>query len=228
MGSTETMKTIVQCDFDGTVTQEDQSFLLLDTFADADWSQLLKDYRESRISVNYFNSRAFTMIKEDKQTLVDFLRHRVRIRAGFNELLTYCRQNDFQFIIVSNGLDFYIDTILKDIGLESIKVVAAQAHFTSRGIEVKYVGPDGVQLEDGFKEAYVRSFRGMGYRVMYIGDGLSDISPAKQAQHIFARGELLDYCKQAELDYTPFVDLNDVVKGLELLETGANAGKQVG
>jgi 2-hydroxy-3-keto-5-methylthiopentenyl-1-phosphate phosphatase len=68
----------------------------------------------------------------------------------------------------------------------------------------------------------------MGYRVMYIGDGLSDISPAKQAQHIFARGELLDYCKQAELDYTPFVDLNDVVKGLELLETGANAGKQLG
>ena len=52
---------------------------------------------------------------------------------------------------------------------------------------------------------------------MYIGNGISDTLPAKQAHHIFAIGELLDYCKETNLDCTPFVDLNDVVSGLELL-----------
>jgi len=87
------MKTIVQCDFDGTITKEDQSFLLLDSFANGDWRQLLKDYREGKISVNYLNTKAFAMIKEDRQTLIDFVRSRIKIRDGFGELLACCRRN---------------------------------------------------------------------------------------------------------------------------------------
>ncbi len=212
------MKTIVQCDFDGTITQEEQSFLLLDTFARGDWKQLLKDYREGKISVNYFNTKAFAMVKEDRQTLIDFVRSKVKIRDGFSELLACCHRNGFRFIIVSNGLDFYIRAILREIRVENIKVFAAQTRFTSKGIEAKYIGPNGAQLESDFKEAYVNSFRRTGRRIMYVGDGLSDIRTAKQAQHIFARSELLNYCRKANLDCTPFVDLNDVARGLELLE----------
>jgi len=218
MGSTGVMKTIVQCDFDGTITQEDQSFLLLDTFGKGNWRQLLAEYREGKISVGQFNIKAFAMVKEDKQTLLDFITDKVKIRVGFSELLTYCRRNGFQFIIVSNGLDFYIDAILKHIGVQNIKVFAAQAHFGSGGIEVKYMGLNRFHLEGDFKETYVRSFLADGYRVIYVGNGLSDISPAKQAHHIFARDELLAYCKEASLNCTPFIDLNDVVRGLELLE----------
>jgi 2-hydroxy-3-keto-5-methylthiopentenyl-1-phosphate phosphatase len=218
MGSTGAMKTVVQCDFDGTITQEDQSFLLLDTFAKGNWRQWLTEYREGKISVSQFNIKAFAMVKEDKQTLLDFITDKVKIRTGFSELLTYCHSNGFQFIIVSNGLDFYIDAILKHIGLRNIKVFAAQAHFGSGGIEVKYMGLNKFDLENNFKEAFVRSFLADGYRVIYVGNGLSDISPAKQSHHIFARDELLAYCKEASLNCTPFIDLNDVVRGLELLE----------
>jgi len=52
---------------------------------------------------------------------------------------------------------------------------------------------------------------------VYIGNGISDTLPAKQAHHIFATGELLAYCKETNLNCTPFVDLNDVVRDLELL-----------
>jgi 2-hydroxy-3-keto-5-methylthiopentenyl-1-phosphate phosphatase len=212
------MKTIVQCDFDGTITEEDQSFLLLDSFANGDWRQLLKDYRESKISVDYLNTKAFAMIKEDRQTLIDFVRSKVKIRDGFGELLACCHRNGFGFIIVSNGLDFYIRAILREIRVENIKVFAAQTRFTTKGIEAKYIGPNGAQLETDFKETYVNSFQRTGHRIIYVGDGLSDIRPAKQAHHIFARGELLTYCNEANLDCTSFINLNDVVRGLELLE----------
>ncbi len=211
------MKTLVQCDFDGTITEEDMGFLLLDSFASEDWRRLLTEYREDRMSVGRFNTRAFAMVKADRQTLLKFVRNKVKIRAGFHELLAYCRRKDFRFVIVSNGLVFYIEAILRDTGADNIDILAAKANFTTKGIDAKYIGPGGNQLQDGFKEAYIRLFLSRGYRVVYIGNGTSDTLPARQAHHIFATGELLTFCKESNLDCTPFVDLNDVVRGLELL-----------
>ena len=211
------MKTLVQCDFDGTIIEGDIGFRLLGSFADEDWRRLLTEYRAGRMSVGCFNSRAFAMVKADRQTLLEFVRSKVKIRAGFHELVAYCRDQDFRFAIVSNGLVFYIEAILEDTGVDNIEVIAAQTNFTPDGIEAKYIGPEGNQIQDGFKEAYTRSFLREGYRVVYIGNGISDTSPASQAHHIFATSGLLDYCQQTNLDCTPFVDLNDVVSGLELL-----------
>jgi len=217
-GSTEVGKTVVQCDFDGTITEEDQSFLLLDAFASGNWRQWLTEYRTGKIAVGDFNTKAFAMVKEDRQILVNFVRQTAKMRDGFHELLAYSRRHGFRFTIVSNGLDFYIDTILADFGVRDIEVFAAQTQFDPRGMKVKYVGPDGTHLESDFKATYIRLFLNQGYRVVYVGNGLSDISAAQHAHHIFARGELLDHCKQANLDCTPFTDFHDVVRGLELLE----------
>jgi len=216
--STEVGKTVVQCDFDGTITEEDQSFLLLDAFASGNWRQWLTEYRTGKIAVGDFNTKAFTMVKEDRQTLVNFVRQTAKMRDGFHELLAYCRRHGFRFTIISNGLDFYIDTILADFGVRGVEVFAAQTQFDPRGMKVKYVGPDGTHLESDFKATYIRLFLNQGYRVVYVGNGLSDISAAQHANHIFARAELLDHCKRANLDCTPFTNFNDVVRGLELLE----------
>ncbi len=217
MQSTEVSKTLVQCDFDGTITQQDISFLLLDAFADGDWRQLLAEYREDKISVNNFNTHAFAMLKADKQTLLEFMRGKVAIRPGFHELLAYCQRRGFHFVVVSNGLDFYIEALLGDLGVNNIEVFAAETRFTPEGLKVQYVGPDGSKLDRGFKEAYIRLFLGKGYRVVYIGNGASDIPSAKLAHHIFATGELLDYCKETNLHCAPFVDHNDIVRGLQSL-----------
>jgi len=211
------MKTMVQCDFDGTITEEDVGFLLLDTFADGDWRRLLGEYRDSKIPVGVFNAKAFAMVKADRQTLIKFVKGKARIRAGFQELVTYCDRKGFQFVIVSNGLDFYIETILRDIGMENIEVFAAKTRFRPDGLEVEYIGPGGSRLESDFKEAYVRLFLGRGYRIVYVGNGISDFVPAKQAHHVFATGDLLACCKETNLNCTSFIDLNDVVRGLELL-----------
>lgn len=217
MHSTGVGKTLVQCDFDGTITEQDMGFLLLDSFASGDWRQLLTEYRAGRMSVGYFNTKAFAMVRADRQTLLKFVRSKVKIRAGFHELVAYCRRKGFRFVIVSNGLVFYIEAILRDIGIDNIDILAAQTNFTPKGIEAKYIGPEGNQIQDGFKEAYIRLFLSRGYRIVYVGNGISDIPSAKLARHIFATGELLAYCKQTNLNCTPFVDLNDIVRDLELL-----------
>lgn len=211
------MATVVQCDFDGTVTEKDTSFFLLDAFAQGDWRRLLREYKEHKISVGEFNTKAFTMVKADKPTLLDALKGKVEVRAGFHELVDYCLKKGFRLVIVSNGLDFYIEAILKDQGLKNIEVHAAQASFHPEGMKVYYVGPDGRKLDDGVKEAYTQSFLKLGYRVIYVGNGDSDIVPAKYAHHVFATGELLAYCRANNLNYKPFENFIDVVRELNLM-----------
>ena len=211
------MQTLIQCDFDGTVTEEDTSFFLLDAFAQGDWERLLREYKEHKISVGEFNTKAFTMVKDDKPTLLEALKGKVKVRAGFHELRNYCQKKDFRLVIVSNGLDFYIKAVLKDLGLDSIEVHAAQASFHPEGMKVQYVGPDGKRLEDNFKVAYIKSFLKLGYRIVYVGNGDSDFPPAKYAHHVFATGELLAYCRENNLNYEPFENFIDIVRYIDLL-----------
>ena len=211
----ESVKTLVQCDFDGTVTEEDTTFFLLDAFAQGDWRRLLREYKEHKISVGEFNTSAFAMVKADESTLLEAIKGKVKLRAGFHELVDYCLRKDLKLVIVSNGLDFYIKAVLKELALENIEVHAAQASFHPEGMRVQYVGPDGKRLEDGFKEAYIKSFLKLGYKVIYMGNGDSDVAPAQYAHHIFATGELLAYCRENNLKYRPFENLIEVVGDLE-------------
>jgi 2-hydroxy-3-keto-5-methylthiopentenyl-1-phosphate phosphatase len=216
------MKIAVQCDFDGTITEEDVSFLLLDTFVGSQWREMWKDYVAGKIPVGTFNKKVFALVKADRRTLLDvvFSSDRVKIRPGLRELLDYCSQKGFKFIIVSNGLIFYIEAILENLGLDSIEVFAAQNQFSPDGMKVKYVGPDGSEMEVGFKEAYTELLRKRGYSVVYVGNGVSDIYSSRQAIKVFATGDLLQRCREEKLECTPFNDLNDVVWGLEALSLG--------
>lgn len=210
-------KILVQCDFDGTVTDGDVSFLILDAFARKDWRQLFKDYQDGKITVGRFNTVAFSTVKADKKTLLELVRKEARVRPGLPELVACCRRKGYRLVIVSNGLRFYIDDILQRLGIADLAVFAAETHFQPEGLQVQYIGPDGVYLDNDFKIAYTNSFLDQGYRLIYIGDGASDVPPARKSERIFATGTLLERCKKLNLSCTPFTDLNQVVSVIESL-----------
>jgi len=211
------MKMIVQCDFDGTLTVEDMGFYLLDTFAKGEWRRWLQDYRDKKITVGEFNSRAFATVRTAKEELLAAIRSETRLREGFSELVAYCREKGFRLAIVSNGVDFYINSILADAGLGDVEAHAATSRFHPGGLKVQYIGPDDIPLNDDFKAAYTRFFLKEGYKVAYVGNGPSDANPASLSQHVFARDGLLEYCKERNLPCQPFDDMHDVIKGLESL-----------
>ena len=213
------MKTAVQIDFDGTVTIEDVSFLLLDTYVGSVWREYLKEYSTGKISVGAFNKKVFGMMQADRKTMTDMVltSERVKIRPGFRKCLEYCAGKDYKIVIVSNGLHFYIEAILKKLGVDGIKgleIYAAKNEFYPGGVKVAYIGPDGKELEAGFKEAYTSMLVNKGYRVIYMGNGDSDIYPARQAKYIFATDQLLKRCRTDKLDCIPFNDFFEVIKGL--------------
>jgi 2-hydroxy-3-keto-5-methylthiopentenyl-1-phosphate phosphatase len=216
------MKIAVQLDFDGTVTEEDVSFLLLDTYVGSIWRGWLREYTEGRIPVGIFNKRVFNMVKAGKKEMTDLVlgSDRVRIRPGFPEFLDYCRTRGMKTVIVSNGLIFYIKAILDKLGLNGVEVYAAQNRFSRDGMKVEYIGPDGTEIEVGFKESYTGLLKKEGYDIVYVGNGASDIFSARQARHVFAIDELLKCCLLEQVPCTPFTDFFDVIRGMKALVPG--------
>ncbi len=216
------MKTTVQLDFDGTVTEEDISFLLLDAFADGDWRKYLKQYSDRKITVAAFSKKVFSMIKADEKTLTDFVLKspQAKARPGLREFTDYCKNKGIKVVIVSNGLEFYIKLILRKLGIKGLDIYAAENVFSPAGMKVRYIGPDGKEINDRFKEAYTDIFRLQGYRVVYIGDGLSDIYSARKVDYVCATRDLLELCKAEKLKCYPFSDFFDVVKILKSLKLG--------
>ncbi|UCB43015.1 MAG: MtnX-like HAD-IB family phosphatase [Dehalococcoidales bacterium] len=213
-------KTLVQCDFDGTVTIGDVGFMLLDAFASGDWRQWEDKYAAGEISVGRFNTEVFSMVNADKQTLLDYIKGRVVIRPGFSEFVTLCRQQDFRLVIVSNGLEFYIEQIIKDIGVPDLEIHAADTHFHPDGLRVRYIGPDGTVVDSGPKDAFANLFLADGYRVVYIGDGRSDFEPARRCHMVFAAadgGNLLSYCHRENVECQPYISFHDIVSVMETL-----------
>lgn len=215
-------KTAVQIDFDGTVTLEDVSFLLLDTYVGSEWRKHLDAYSTGDITVGTFNNKVFGMMKADRKTMTDFVLSspHVKMRPGFNELIDYCRKQGYKTIIVSNGLSFYIEALLKTLGIKNLEVHAAENTFFKGGMDVKYLGPDGNVMDAGFKEAYTANLHKQGYYVIYIGNGTSDIHPARLAQQVFACEDLLKACNTEKLACHPFADFFEVTEILKKLESG--------
>lgn len=208
-------KLLFQSDFDGTITVEDISFIILDKYARGDWRRILQDYKTGQITVGEFNKRAFALVNEDQTTLEKYVLANYQLRPGFRELLSYCSKNGIRFVITSNGLDFYIRAILKHINVESLEVYSARTVFGNKHLETEYFNPDGNVLDDGFKEAYSRHFIENGYDIIYAGNGVSDAPAASLAKYAFATESLVDVLEKTGKPFYPFEDLNEITNKIK-------------
>ena len=205
----------MQCDFDGTVTIEDASFTILDAYVPDKWRPLFEEYQQGKMTVGEFNSTVFAMVRADKEILLQLVREKVSVREGFAEFITYCRLKNYRFAIVSNGLDFYIKDILERTGFNEAEVHASNTVFSENGLIVRHKGPDGNYLDEDVKAAFTDYYLNRGYKVVYLGDGRSDVLPASKSHFVFATGSLIEYCNSEKLSCTQFTDFNHVIKVME-------------
>jgi len=101
--------------------------------------------------------------------------------------LTVEQSNKLQFAL-SSGLDFYIETVLAQIGMPDLELHCGQTSFGKDGIAVSYTNPEGSIIDMGFKRKYLSWLKKRGENIIYIGDGLSDLEAAHHADHVFATG----------------------------------------
>lgn len=211
------MKTLIQCDFDATLTIGEVSHTLLEHFAEGDWKSIQARYYGGKITVEECNTWQFAMIKASSETLRDFLTDsgKVVLRPGVKEFFTYGQERGWKYSIISNGLRFYIEVVLNNLGIHGVDIIAAECNFTQEGLKLTYPGTNGKAVMAGFKAERAEQQR-QGYdRVYFLGDGMADLPPARHADHVFATSVLLDKCSEEGLPHTEFKDLFDVINWFE-------------
>lgn len=128
--------------------------------------------------------------------------------------------------IVSEGFEFYIADLLARAGLDGLP-------FTSN--RLRFEAPDRAQPEfpnaggcgrcGNCKGERVRHYQQQGYAVVMVGDGYSDRCGARAADHVLARGALLDWCRAEGLAVQPFADFRDVAEWTRAFAASAVAGE---
>jgi 2,3-diketo-5-methylthio-1-phosphopentane phosphatase len=206
-----TRKTVVLCDFDGTITVEDSLDTVFDHFAPPDWRAVGSAIRAKG------GTRASIPVEVGlcRATRADFervVREKIALRPGFRELLRLCRERGWEFTILSEGFDLHIRTVLEREGLEGLRSYSNDLVFVDGRIEVKQLdlNPDCGRCGN-CKRSHVRGYKAEGYRVTYIGDGITDFCPAKEADFVLAKGVLARYCEREGVGYVLFEDFHDVV-----------------
>jgi len=208
---------IIQCDFDGTIIRNNLSVLLREHFARGNWRRIEDDYLHGKLTVEQSNKLQFALIKEPKERLQEFVRQHIELRLGFVEFVRYCQESAMPFVIVSSGLDFYIEPVLAQISVPDLELHCGQTSFGKNGIAVSYTDPEGNIVNEGFKYKCLTWLKKRGKDIIYIGDGLSDLEAARQANHIFATGHLLDLLSSAPVIYNRFSDFYDLLRQVRLL-----------
>jgi 2-hydroxy-3-keto-5-methylthiopentenyl-1-phosphate phosphatase len=208
---------IIQCDFDGTILTNNMSVLLRQRFAPPIWRDMETDFENGIISVERSNILQYSLVTTAKKDLHSFVRDNISLRNGFQSFISFCNSNSISVVIVSSGLDFYIQTTLKAIGLEDIELYCAHTIDIGNGIQVSYRDPEGYLIEEDFKNSYARWLKERDAELIYLGDGLSDIEAAKQAVHVFATGRLPSLLDERAYSYYTFSDFFDVINKLRIL-----------
>jgi len=214
---------IIFCDFDGSFTDRDIGHRLYRTFAGDIILEPVGKWKKGLISSRQCLLEEAALVRVTEPQLYRFLDD-FALRDGAAEFYENIKRRDIPFYITSDGADLYIDYVLNKFGLTDIKVYANHAYIDGDRFILEFpYDNDGCERCGSCKGSRIRETVGQErerYTVVYIGDGLSDICAAPEADILFARGDLLGYCRENGFDaieYESFFDIFEYLKKTGLI-----------
>ncbi|MFQ5651112.1 MAG: MtnX-like HAD-IB family phosphatase [bacterium] len=217
------------CDFDGTTALNDVGNLLFRTFADQRCFDIVRSWKEGKISSKECLIQECTIARATRAQLEAFADAQA-LDPHFVEFVQFCRGHDVEVAIASDGLDFYIERILRNHDVHASVQVCAN--------HLVFVGEDRLRPEFPYFEAgcgqcgnckgyHVRQAKQDGSVVVYVGDGFSDRCGADAADIAFAkRGrELLHYCKRHHIPHHEYANFGEILPVLEEIVSNRAFGR---
>lgn len=209
---------VVVSDFDGTIAERDIGHHFFERFIprrDAH-EQLLENWRLGLISSRECLEQEIRWLRADRADLDRFIDDE-RLDPFFGDFVDFCNRNRFELLILSDGLDYYIDAILLKFGFGFIEYRANHLVLDGdriAGVEFPWYDAQVCSMCGNCKRGHIQALRRDGLSPVYIGNGLSDRCACGHADLVFAKGELLDHCRHEKIDCVPFRTFRDVERDL--------------
>lgn len=200
---------LVIFDFDNTITEFDTLDDIVERFAiNKDWVGVEKMWKQGKIGSRKCLELQLGLVRITRQNLIRYLSS-VKLDPYFKKLVRLLNSRKIKFIILSDNFSFIINKVLKDKGLRGIKVYSNSLKFKGDRLLLKFPHQNRSCLRCGHckkSNLLKNSFRD---KIIYIGDGLSDVCPARHSDIVFAKGSLLKHLRKINKDCIPIRNLKD-------------------
>lgn len=203
------------CDFDGTISTEDTTDLVLSQFGEPEWQAIENDWVAGRIDAATCMRGQIAGVRGSLAAMEAVL-DRVALRPGFTNFVGWARSRGHPLTIVSDGVEQFIRHVLARYGLGDVPV------FANRLVPA---GPDRWTLEQPWRATGCTGGSGVckcnilsafdDRSLVFIGDGRSDFCVANQPDILFATAGLEGFCQAEGVAHQPFTDFHDVRAALD-------------
>ncbi|QHW34418.1 2-hydroxy-3-keto-5-methylthiopentenyl-1-phosphate phosphatase [Paenibacillus rhizovicinus] len=219
---TKQKQRVIFCDFDGTITENDNIVAIIRHFNPPGWEAIVNSVVNQTKSIKQGVGEMFRLLPSSmKREVVDFSISNARIRAGFTDLLDYCKDNDIQFYVTSGGIDFFVYPLLAPFGIPEDHIYCNGSDFSGERIQITWPHPcEGQCTTDcGMcKKTIINRFPADRYERILIGDSVTDFEGAKLVDVVFSRSHLTLKCAELGLPYHEYETFHDVIEQLKQQE----------
>lgn len=217
------------CDFDGTVSVKDVTDVLLESYALPEWRDIEALWRAGTIGSMECMRRQVALLRCSRKEL-DALADAIAIDPGFPEFVAACQEAAMPVTVVSDGLDYCIRRVLRHYGLAGLPVYANRLEMLGEdryALDFPYAHDGCLSASGTCKCALVRALRQPGTNAVLVGDGASDFCAASRAaDFVFAKGTLLEHCREHSLPHAAYQDFSEVKQLLLNPQCGAQDTKR--
>lgn len=214
-------KTIIFCDFDGTITMNDNIIAIMRHFQPEGWELLLDQVMAKSISIKVCIGDMFSLLPSSLKTdVIQYALDNMQIRPGFSEFISYCENRGIEFLVTSGGIDFFVRPTLAPFQLPSDHIFCNQSDFSKEQMTILWPHPCDEHCGENCgmcKTTIIRSYDPELYLRIMIGDSITDFAGAKLADVIFARSHLAEECKKLNMPYYAYEDFYEIAAQLNVM-----------
>lgn len=205
--------TIIVSDFDGTITKTDTLSKFLEDYADDKWLDIENDWRDGKFGSQECLVRQFALVPNLTPMLVDEFLDTMSIDEGFIPFCKMAQHKNIPVVVLSDGLDYFINRILEKNNVDFVNVITNHAYFDDRGKFIIEFPNDSRHCTNDAgtcKCKIVKNLKKIYKKVVYVGDGASDFCVSKEPDTVFAKAGLAEYCTQNNINHTEYKTFNDI------------------
>lgn len=208
-------------DFDNTLTKSDVLDEIIKKFSINDhWQQLEKAWINEEIGTKECLDGQLRNVRVTKEALDKFL-EKMELDKNCYKIISFLKKEGVNPVILSDNFTPIIERILDVHGIKDVKVYANSLRFYKNHLipSFPYDNPFCPSCAHCKK---IHLDRENEKFLVYVGDGRSDICPAKVSDVVFAKDSLLTYLKGMHKACIPYKDLETVYQHFKEVVDGSS------
>jgi 2-hydroxy-3-keto-5-methylthiopentenyl-1-phosphate phosphatase len=210
----------VFCDFDGTVCPEDVGETFFRKYAGVQAEASVVRLLNGEITMQSWLCELCKAIPSLTRSEFEAFADQFAVDSHFANFVQFCKVRGVSIAILSDGLDVYVERVLSNAGLGDLQFFANHAEIemvNGKGklcVSFPYTDAE-CSLCGNCKRNHMLQSSADEDIIVYIGDGYSDRCPARFADFVFAKRQLIKHCQEQNITYFDFNNFDDVKIKLE-------------